>query len=102
MKQKEGFDPNEFKMQGTYLWAKIYPVLLVSFYLVLLVGWIFLGLKPWGISLAIIYLLVGFFYFNFVTVPSSTIRSNRFPSIGEMFHSVLISPRLLLLFSVIT
>ncbi|OIO37707.1 MAG: hypothetical protein AUJ71_04795 [Candidatus Omnitrophica bacterium CG1_02_49_16] len=92
------FDPNEFHAQGTYIWSKTYPVLLLSFYGVLLVGWIFLSPKSWGLSLAIIYLLVGLFNFNFITVPSSAVRSNRFPSIGELLYSVLISPRFLLFF----
>ena len=99
MKQKTDFDdPNEWHAQGAYLWGKIYPILLVSFYLVISAGWIFLGLKWWGISLVIIYLLVGFFNFYFITVPSSVVRSNQFPSIGELLYSVLISPRFLLYF----
>lgn len=99
MKQKTDLnDPNEWHAHGTYLWGKIYPILLVIFYLVILVGWVFLGLKQWVSTLAIIYLLTGLFNLYFVAVPASVVRSNQFPSIGEILHSTLISPSFLLFF----
>lgn len=96
----QGFDPDEFHAQGVYLWRLIYPVLLVSFYLLILVGWIFLPLKRWLIILAAVYLLVGSSNFIFVDVPSTAVRGDHVTS-GQFLHSILVSPILLLFFPVV-
>lgn len=96
----QNFDPEEFHAQGTYLWRLVYPSLLVSFYLLMLVGWIFLRLKWWLVALGVVYLVVGFANFNFVMVPSSAVRGDRITS-RELLFSLLLYPCLLLFFPVV-
>lgn len=96
----QGFDPEEFHAQGVHLWRLIYHVLLVTFYLLIVLGWLFLRLKWLLITLAAVYLLVGLSNFIFVVVPSTVKRGDRM-RLGELFHSVFISPRLLLFFPVV-
>ncbi len=91
-------NPEQYNLRahGQYLWSFAYPVLLVSFYLLILTGWLFLNIKWWLSILAVLYVLVGFLKYIYVTYPNSPQKR-----LGDLFSSILISPIMLLLFPIV-